>query len=276
MSDTILTIHTGAQLHECITTRLISSNIPSHQDLDFNCLNVSSELIFQAMVPEANKTDILVLGTLHLDERKAPFYIRRLKEVVQMLKPAVICAELLPEQLAGEMATGSKPEYESAILPVAKQLEIPVVSMSGRLEEGRELDDKLREIERQIADDILLKTRMDMIELLVAKSYTRLHELVRQPEALDMLQAEAYHLLSVAPRHDVLESFFPDFHHIWTEYNERYFKKIIETVGHYPAKLVLVTIGLDHKFWLDKKLAEVSYVRLRKLSDYEKCKESNT
>jgi hypothetical protein len=220
------------------------------------------------MADQSGKTDLLVLGTLHLDERKAPFYIRRLKEIIEMLSPAVICSELSPEQLAGEMAIASKPEYEAAILPVAKRLEIPVVAMPPKLDDSREMDDHLRQVEQKIADDVLLKTRMDMIELLVAKSYTRLHELVRQPDALDLLQAEAYHLLSVAPRHDLLESFFPEFHRVWTELNERYFKRIIETVGQYPEKLILVTIGLDHKYWLDRKLAEVGYIRLRKLTDF--------
>ncbi len=234
----------------------------------FHCSDAFGQRIFPAMASQSGKTDLLVLGTLHLDERKAPFYIRRLKEVIELLAPAVICSELSPEQLAGEMATGSKPEYEAAILPTARRLDIPVVPMPPKLEDGRELEDRLQEIEHKIADDVLLKTRMDMIELLVAKSYSRLYELVRQPDALDLVQAEAYHLLSVAPRHDVLESFFPDFHHIWTEWNERYFKRIIETVGQYPGKLVLVTIGLDHKYWLDRKLSEISYIHLRRLSDF--------
>ena len=64
------------------------------------------------------------------------------------------------------------------------------------------------------------------------------------------------------------EQYSPATARIWNEWNAYLADRIGETIDKYPGDRILVTVGLDHKYWLWNRLKERKDIILHDLQSF--------
>ncbi|MCP4570254.1 MAG: hypothetical protein GY841_21960 [FCB group bacterium] len=214
------------------------------------------------------KTTIILFGSTHLGVDTAPVYIDRYQEIIREINPDIICAELSPEQLAGTATCHSKPEYEAAVLPVARELNIPVVPIQMDNENGSKWEkDKNKTLEEMTATpqgEFYAQFNEVVSEAMVAN----LIKVLQTPEGIEIIQLRAYDLLMVEPEYAGMRRFFPDYMKLSDEWNRYFLDRIEETAAQNPGSRIMVIAGAFHKYWLWDELEKRSDIILHNLQSF--------
>ncbi len=80
----------------------------------------------------ATRTPVAVLGTLaEFHRNPIPYDLPALVRLVRQLHPDLLCLDMTPEQWRREEFGDLPPEYQEALLPLARQTDIVVVPIAG-------------------------------------------------------------------------------------------------------------------------------------------------
>lgn len=83
---------------------------------------------------EPTKTRVAVLGTLaEFHQQAIPYDMRTLVELVQAIRPDLLCLDLAPEQWQQQDFDHLPPEYRVGLLPLAQQSDIVVVPVGDKV-----------------------------------------------------------------------------------------------------------------------------------------------
>ena len=221
------------------------------------------------------KNTVIVLGTAHFDKEQTPVYIGRLVEIVREITPDIICAELSVDQLNGTTTCNSKPEYPDAIMPVAREMNIPIVPIQPGISEP--IAFSLEERKASIYDDIRStesgKFHLEYMEKIGEITLSNWLELLKGPNGIENVQLREFDLIQVEPEWTATEHFFPELYKLWNEWNEYFLDRINETIENHRGKLILVTVGLAHKYWLWNKLKSRDDIILHNLQSFRQARE---
>ena len=219
---------------------------------------------------EQNKTSVIILGTIHADKKQYPNYIDKLSEIIKEINPQIICAELSPEQLQSNNPITSKPEYYFGIMPVVKDLNIEIVPIQPVTKIGIEIEKKKKEFEIKINENEIDKIKWNFLEDFETICLKNLFPLINQQNVFENLQMKEIDLWFYESLYELIEKHFPEIYEYWIEWNQMFLEIITETITKTDGKRILITVGLEHKYWLMKKLFEITNIDVHNLSSFRK------
>jgi pheromone shutdown protein TraB len=221
------------------------------------------------------KTTVVILGTVHLNKENAPEYIKALENIVAEINPDIICPELSPEQLERPATCLSKPEYPDAIVPTARRMGILVVPIQSSDKESLAATCEARKT--AIYDKVKSKESgrflLEYMEKVSRITLSNLTEVMQNVEAIEHVQLREFDRLQFEPFYIADREYFPELDKLWEEWNQYFLDRIQDTITKHPGKLILVTVGLAHKYWLWNKLESREHIILHNLQSFRQARE---
>lgn len=200
------------------------------------------------------KTTIIILGTIHIDKESSPAYAKKLGELIEEIKPDAIYTELSAEQLDGTADIETKPEYADVILPYVKKSGIPAVPVQPHTDAGKQMEEEKEAILDRIEQHQWLRVVWEFSSQWEEYMYAKLIPLLDDPNAIEKLQLTEIDKLHIEPWFEVLGRYFPEYITLWEKWNEHFLEKIRDALKAHEGKRILITVGLNHKYWLMDKL----------------------
>ncbi len=216
------------------------------------------------------KTTIVILGTIHIDKESSPAYSERLGKLIAEIKPEVLCAELSQEQLDGTMTIETKPEYTDVILPYIKEVNISIVPIQPNTDAGQQMEKEKEAILERIDRHQWLRVVWEFSSQWEEFMYAKLIPLLDDPEAIEKLQNTEIDKLHVEPWFEILGRYFPEYILLWEKWNEHFLENIHSALKKHEGGRILVTVGLNHKYWLKDKLSGGDDVIVHDLHSFRK------
>jgi hypothetical protein len=195
-------------------------------------------------------TSVAVLGTLaEFHDEPLPYDLSALVELVAEQRPDLLCLDITPEQWRGEEFADLSPEYQEALLPLARQTDIVVVPIAS---------------ESPPPEPMATGWRGRTIRLLRGW-LARLQQGASGPEAV-----------SEGTRHFVADLVYgaaawlagDEVRVAWRTYTERLIDRVRETVRRDPDSRILVAVNVRHCHHVRRALGKhpsIKAVRLREL-----------
>lgn len=222
-----------------------------------------------------NKTEVIVLGTLHSQHLQAEHYgLGEVEAIIRSINPDVVLAEIPPDRFPiaqkqfdedgkiTEERVQAYPEFTKVVFPLQKELGFQLVPVSAWTEEmADEREEKLTEISRNpIRSDewnTYLDAKENVSELLEASGFEFTPEWINSSKFDAILEEE----LSVFNRlfNDELGAGG------WENINNAHYnliKTALNSSG-ISGKKVLVIFGAGHKGWLRRRLQEEEEENIR-------------
>lgn len=189
---------------------------------------------------------VIILATLHSFHPRVPAYgFAALGQAIERLKPDVLCLEVRPKDLALRGPERIKQEYPRVIYPLVAKHHYRLYAL---------------EPSEPLYSDIVKPY------VAAGRAFEKTHP--RQAEALekysdDTLNALAAYWTSPARVNDaVTDAVFAGKHALqqamigpgeragWQAWNQHFLKVIIRAARGNPGKRVVVTVGVEHTYWL--------------------------
>jgi len=203
-------------------------------------------------------TIVIILGVLHSFHNSVPSYsLEKLESALHKIKPDIILAELTQSEIDSAKSQTFKIEY-GIILPYAKKNKISVLG----------LDPEEPLFSKMV--DPYIKNQKDFPKKFPLESKT---QDVFQSQLFDFLIKE--HWVSISKtQSDTTNDMFKLKHRFqeelmgieekngWNSFNQYYSDKISEVAKKSPGKTILVTIGIEHVYWLKEKLSSNSKLKI--------------
>lgn len=204
------------------------------------------------------KTKVIVLGVLHRFHNVVPsFSLAHLELALEKIKPNLICTELMQSEIDFNKQQAFKIEY-NVILPYAKKNNILVVGLDPEEPIFSEMADpyiknqkefpKRSPIESKIQDifheqlfDFLIKEHWTSISQTQSEITNTIFKLKHRFQEKIMGEAEKEG---------------------WSKFNSYYAEKIVNLALKESGRIILVTIGLEHVYWLKDELSKNSHLEV--------------
>jgi hypothetical protein len=197
------------------------------------------------------KTKIIILGVLHSFHKSVPgFSLEHLESALKKIKPDIIAAELMQSEIDAKKTQTFKIEY-SIILPYCQKNKVPVLGL-----------DPEEPAFSQMVDPYIKNQK----EFPHRSSSDNKNQEIFHKELFDYLIKE--HWTSAGKvQSDVTNALFEVKHRFqdallgkaekdgWSGFNTHYVKLINELASKHKGKTILVTIGVEHVYWLKKELS---------------------
>lgn len=207
---------------------------------------------------KSRPADVVVLATLHQMHAQVPGYsFDRLRQVIEQLHPDVLCLEVRADKLAARAPEQNKQEYPKVIYPLLARGHYVVVAMEpSEPEYGAILRPYVQ------ANATFQASGSAAVAALAAYSdatYAALKTHWRDAAAVndattdDMLRAK-HALQQAAIGAGEREG--------WERWNRHFLTVIKQAAADHPGQRIVVTVGVEHGYWLRQHLAEAAGLRL--------------
>jgi hypothetical protein len=213
---------------------------------------MGEDSILKAIIEE---TKVVLLGTMHLEASGFPNYAQKLKDIISEISPNVICTELSPEQLSGEQPCNSKPEQRDVVMPLAKELDIPIIPIQLHTDAAIDWSNRLKNVEDEAIGEDRYKIYYGICNSLETCEAELWYEHMKSGNSIEHVQYNEYHVFSEA-RDRVDKQRFPQRARLMEEWNNSFLAVIDKAISDYTNGLLLVIVGLWHKGWLWNKLID--------------------
>ena len=213
--------------------------------------------------------NLIVIGTQHELHLTDPLFdLEKLVKLIHSTKPDIICAEISPEQLSGEITCNSKPEYPKAILPYAHENDIEIIPIQPPTAEGYRQQERNEKVMGMINSDPESLAKWDLWkQLFDAASETN-------SPTLHSLQSRAYDLWMEIIWEKYQAKLFPEYWNVKEIWNKEFLKQIEKTIQNNKEKRITVTVGIKHKHWLNNRLGNIPNVTIEHIEDYIDTKDN--
>ncbi len=216
------------------------------------------------------QTEVIILGTMHLEPEEYPAYANRLGEVIKEIAPDIICSELSPEQLAGTQSCDSKPEQRDVVIPTAKRLGAQIVPIQPPTNEGLDFEDRFKAMDRELRLQKSCRQLLEYLDRLAEQEAELWRDHMKNADCIEYVQFNEYHVFPEA-RDTVEHQMLPQRSEFWTEWNEYFLRKIVETIDNNPGRRIMVIAGLWHKYWLWNRLKHRDDINLQNLQSFREA-----
>lgn len=210
------------------------------------------------------KTKIAILGVLHSFHEQVPCYsLNILKEVLTKISPDLILAELKQSEILSNLDQPFKMEY-GVILPFAAGRNIEVVGMDPEEPQFSEMVDPFIDNQGHFKSNfptefkVLSEYQKQLFEFLVIEHW----------DSVSKTQSEITNTLFNLKHRLQNELMGPAEEQGWELFNNYYANKIEETVKFNAGKKILVTIGIEHVYWLKERFKGDTNVEVLDLDKY--------
>jgi len=199
-------------------------------------------------------TSVFVLGGIHQTHERAKKYTYdRMGEVFEHLRPDVLCVEIQQKYLDDGSEKGMPYDFKKFVVPLARKRRIPIVGIDWWDEtRGR----RWQELQQKAFSDPSLRAEAALIggifELLNGYFAERDFQEINSAEISAIWQAKSELKYRIYRKHSEYRS-------LWAfekERNDRMVANVARVVARNPQKRVLVAVGIDHKYYLERALRD--------------------
>lgn len=196
------------------------------------------------------KTTVIIIATLHQFHLKSQFYsLNNLRTIIEKINPDVICVELTEKDLKDKTPQTVKIEYPQCILPLSQEKGYILFPM-----EPDEPDYSMEVKRYQQLYKRLGSKEPDKIQIF--NQYTEaLYDYLFSywNSHIDVNSSLTDALFEV--KHNFQESLFGSTERkCWKEWNTHFLNAILKTCRAHKDKTILVTVGVEHVYWIKKHL----------------------
>jgi len=204
------------------------------------------------------QTIIIILATLHQFHLKCKFYaLDDLRKIIEKIDPNVICVELTENDLKEKKEQNIKIEYPKCIIPLADEKDYKLIAMEPNETEYSRIINTYRQGIKKIETEEPKK-----IELL--NKYTKVlydylwscwHSPIDVNSSLTNVLFDAKHTFQNS-------LFGSGEEQSWEEWNDHFLNTILNIVETHRGKKILVTVGVEHVYWLMNHLKDRPGIKL--------------
>ena len=207
---------------------------------------------------DSRPAEVVVLSTLHQMHAQVPGYsFDRLREVIEQLHPDVLCLEVRADKLAARAPENTKQEYPKVIYPLLARGRYAVVAMEPSEPEYSAI---LRPyVQANTAFQAAGGAAVAALGAYSDATYAALKTHWRDAAAVndtttdDMLRAKhAFQQAAIGAGE----------REGWERWNRHFLAVIKQVAAEHPGQRIVVTVGVEHGYWLRGHLAAVPGIRL--------------
>ena len=200
------------------------------------------------------KTEIVLLGVLHNFHNNVDCYdLNALEKLIASIKPSVICVELDDDEVKNRKEQPYKIEYQS-IFSYADSNNIEIVGIDPQEPLYSELVEPYNDNQKDFPERapeacrVLEIQQSQLYDFLINEYWTKLSN-VHSSQTEDFLNL----------KHRFQEALMgPAEKDGWDRFNKYYVEQIISVANENQGKRILVTIGIEHIYWLRNYLRDHS------------------
>ncbi len=197
-----------------------------------------------------SKTAVTVVSTLHYWHEHTPYYtFDDLTQIIRKISPDLLGVELTPMDLETRREQRVKQEYQRSVFPLLDEglceafpLEPSEPTFSQLVQMGRRAREALRERSPEV-DEMFGKYVESLYEILFGWWNSlwdvNSEETDRHFEIKHQFQAAVYG---------------PDEREGWEAWNQHFLDQIREAAARRKGARILVLVGVEHAYWLRKRL----------------------
>lgn len=198
-----------------------------------------------------DKTKVIILGVLHSFHKVVPsFSLAKLESALEEIKPDIICAELMQSEINTNKNQTFKIEYE-VILPYAKKNNVLLVGLDPEEPKFSEMVDPYIKNQKEFPKRSPVESKIQDIyqeqifDFLIKEHWT----------SINKTQSEVTNTL-FRLKHRFQEELMGREEKVgWSTFNSYYENRISDLALKNPGKTILVTIGIEHVYWLKERLS---------------------
>ena len=213
---------------------------------------------------KSRQTEVAVLSTLHNFHQGSKYYpFETLARSVENLKPDVLAVELTASDLETRRTQKTKVEYQQSIFPLIDRHRYIAVPLEPGQPQFGELVSLVQRSEKTLRDASPQKA-----EAFTAYSdalYDYLFRTWKSPSDVNSRETDA--LFEV--KHDFQNKLFgPEQKRGWDEWNQHFVERILAAADKYPARRIVVLVGVEHAYWLRNRLranADIRFIETRNM-----------
>lgn len=240
---------------------MILSGIAAILIAQATCLRAIMFLVVTTIPGQSAVTDsvmsasgIFVLGGIHQSHEEAKFYTyERMGQIYQHLKPEVLAVECMHAHVEDGSFTGMPFDFKRTILPLAVEDQIPIYGIDWwdevRGEEWLTLQMEAQHDSVMQTDIILFGGMFGLLNAYFCEKDFRDINSDEITAVWSAMNEFKYAVLRQSPKYLPIVRFED-------ERNEHIVRNIVEVVARYPDSRVLVAVGIDHKYYIERALRE--------------------
>jgi hypothetical protein len=200
----------------------------------------------------AISSQVFVLGGIHQAHENAEKYTyERMGEIFEHLQPDVLCVEVEQKSLDDGSDQGMPRDFKTFMLPAARKRGTPIVGIDWWDETK---GSKWQELQSKAFADPALSADAALVggvfQLLDDYFHTKDLRDINSPE-ITALWAAKSEVKYRAYRQHLEYRFLFDFEQ---ERNAHMAANLLQALARFPSKRVLVAVGIDHKYYLEREL----------------------
>ncbi len=205
-------------------------------------------------------TIVIIVATLHQFHEQSEFYsLDRLRTIIEKINPDIICVELREEDLKSKKNQAIKIEYPKCIIPLAEKKRYKLIAMEPSDPECSRIINKYKQTHQKIESK-----KTEIFHQYTKLLYDYLFAYWNSPIDVNSQLTNAIFEL----KHKFQNSLFGSVEEqAWEEWNNHFLNTILKVAELYKGKKVLVTVGVEHVYWLKKHLESNSTIRLVEVSE---------
>ncbi len=206
------------------------------------------------------KTTIIILATLHQFHLKSQFYsLDDLRTIIEKIDPDVICIELTEKDLKDKSAQTIKIEYPKCILPLSQEKGYMLIPMEPSEPDYSRIINKYKQMNKEIESK-----KIEIFGLYTEVLYDYLFTYWDSPIAVNSSLTNVFFEV----KHNFQGSLFGSIEkECWSEWNTHFLNTILEACKTYKEKRILVTVGVEHVYWIKKHLKDNPKIKLIEIDE---------
>ena len=195
---------------------------------------------------------VFVLGGIHQSHEKAKYYTyERMGEIYQQLKPDILCVETQQKYVDDDSFKGTPYDFIKFMIPLAKEGKTPIYGIDWW---DKKKGGEWQELQQAAFNDTSLISEIklvgEMFSLFNEYFENKDFEEINSQYITNLWEAKSkfkYHIFSQHPEYKFITEFE-------NERNNHIVDNILKIVKENPQKKILIGIGIDHKYYIEKEL----------------------
>ncbi|MBU6247347.1 MAG: hypothetical protein KGN77_06285 [Xanthomonadaceae bacterium] len=203
--------------------------------------------------------EVVVLSTLHRMHAEVSGYaFERLGEVIRQLHPDVLCLEVRADRLAARAPEATKQEYPKVIYPLLARRHIVALALEPSEPEYGAI---VRPYARaQAAFQASGSAAVAALEAYSDATYAALKTHWRDAATVNGATTDTM----LRAKHAFQQAAIGDAEREgWERWNRHFLGVIEQAAAAHPGQRIVVTVGVEHAYWLREHLAGAPSIRLR-------------
>ena len=195
---------------------------------------------------------VFVIGGIHQHHESAQLYTyERMGKIYQHLRPDILCVECVQKYIDDGSDIGMPFDFQKFMVPFARKDKIPIFGIDWSDKEGEK---KWKQLQQKAFTDSTLIPEIKLLEgmFILLNDYFKVKDFkeINSRYITDIWAARSnykYHILSQHTEYKYIVEYEE-------ERNRHIVQNIIRIVELHPNDKILIAVGIDHKYYIEREL----------------------